>query len=118
MKHTKGEWQTEFRNETSEDGTKRRWVYVTSKEAGEVICRVFGNPVVSVQEANARLIAAAPDLFVVSHNLAETMGIDYAIKKLSTLSDDTMALGAATILKGIQNQAKAALARYQESSNG
>jgi len=54
------------------------------------------------------------ELEVVSHNLAETMGIDYAIKKLSIMSDDYMALGAATILKGIQKQAKAALAKGEK----
>lgn len=52
-------------------------------------------------------------LKTVSHNLAETMGIDYAIKTLS-VSEDTMAVGAAAILKGIQAQAKQAL---KESGN-
>lgn len=60
--HTKDKWGTVFHNETSEDGEKKRMVYVTSKDAGEVICRVFGNPIISIQEANARLIAAAPVL--------------------------------------------------------
>ena len=49
-------------------------------------------------------------LLVVSHNLAHTMGIDYAIKKLSVM-EDTMAVGAAVILKGIQKQAEQAEAK-------
>jgi hypothetical protein len=49
-------------------------------------------------------------LVEVSHNLAETMGVDYAIKKLSGMTDDNMAVGASVILGGIQRQAKAALA--------
>lgn len=53
------------------------------------------------------------ELVTVSHNLAKTMGIDYAIKKLST-SDDDMAIGAAVILKGIQQQAKIALAKAEK----
>jgi len=68
----------------------------------------------NIQKANARLIAAAPELYVVSHNLAETIGIDYAIKKLSTMSDDDFAIGSAIILKGIQRQAKAALTKVEE----
>ena len=64
-------------------------------------------------EANARSIAAVSDLLVVSHNLAKTIAIDYAIKKLATLSDDTMALGAATILKGIQRQAKEVIKKVE-----
>lgn len=56
------------------------------------------------------------ELVAVSHNLAKTMGIDYAIKKLSTIPDDNFALGAATILKGIQNQAKAALDKVNKQN--
>jgi len=83
---------------------------------GPDICSTsnVNNQPIEEQIANARLIAAAPALLVVSHNLANTMGIDYAIKKLSTISDDTMALGAATILKGIQQQAQTAIAQAEK----
>lgn len=57
--------------------------------------------------------ACHDDLVTVSHNLTKTMGIDYAIKKLSTMADDNFALGAATILRGIQRQAEIALAKVK-----
>lgn len=114
MSHTKGEnWMTVFRNETAESGGLERKVYVESPDLGEVVCRVFGHPKLKVQEDRARLISAAPDLLVVSHNLANTMGIDYAIGKLSVM-DDNLAKGAATILKGIQRQAKEAEAKVKK----
>jgi len=57
------EWQTAFRNETSDTGKQIRKVYVESPGLGEVICRVFGHPSdVKIQEVRARLIASAPAL--------------------------------------------------------
>lgn len=87
----------------------------TGNHQGLIIDEETGkNIAVCYDKADAPLIAAAPKLLVVSHNLAKAMGIDYAIKKLSTLSDDTMALGAATILAGIQRQAKIVTAEVEK----
>jgi len=62
----------------------------------------------------ARLKADRTALLVVSHNLAKTAAINYAIKKLATLHDDNFAVGASVILGGIQNQAKAAIREVEK----
>lgn len=54
MSHTKGKWTVPLR--TRRDGDNRCWV-LRGKTA---ICRCFGKP--KIAEANAHLIAAAPDL--------------------------------------------------------
>jgi len=102
----------------SNNWTKGKWTF-RKKEDDEAIIDVDGEYFAAICfplrkhqksiEANARLMAAAPQLLVVSHNLAETIGIDYAIKKLSTISNDNMAIGVAAILRGIQQQAKAVI---------
>ena len=63
MSHTKGDWTVPLR--TRRDGDNRCWV-VRGKTS---ICRCFGKP--KTAEANARLIAAAPDLLDALKNLLE-----------------------------------------------
>lgn len=116
-KHTSGPWECSV-EKLDARGWKipAQWITIYNNDViiAHYDTRAMEYPDDDVNAANARLIAAAPTLLVLSHNLAETMGIDYAIKKLSTLSDDTMALGAATILAGIQWQAKAVIAEVEK----
>ena len=114
MSYTKGKWDY-----TVLDGTQiPATLFVTCSNGNELDVAVFEKWEMDwakeEMQANARRICQCVNnfdgLLVVSHNLAETMAIDYAIKKLSTITDDNFAIGAATILQGIQQQAKAAIA--------
>ncbi|KKL92754.1 hypothetical protein LCGC14_1881580, partial [marine sediment metagenome] len=108
MNHTKGEWKLRKGPKDSD-----KWWDIPRPDSTSCIATIWSTPDDEETIANARLISAAPDLLVVSHNLAHTMGIDYAIKKLSVM-DDNLAVGAATILKGIQRQAKKAEAKAKQ----
>jgi len=79
--------------------------YITGTKGFPYIC---GDMLKEYADYIVQAINSHEKLKTVSHNLAKTMGIDYAIRTLSA-SEDTMAVGAAVILKGIQSQAKQAL---------
>lgn len=71
MAHTPGEWNWEWSKDISDDGT----IAVTCTMAGRdglPVCEVWGITEANV-EANARLIAAAPDLLEAAKDALESL---------------------------------------------
>jgi hypothetical protein len=80
VKHTPGPWRIEHglikgASDVQTNGKLRNMLGISSASYSEIVCDIHGNIELEAPQANARLIAAAPDLLevcILAHDVLAT----------------------------------------------
>lgn len=110
MEHTKGPWYIDNYFNDYEDGIYMGGMHVKDENDGYNICEIWPITIKNEFEANARLIASAPDMLeALKATLARMNDLyDYLLERTGIVSDETVYL-----TDEVRKQAEKAIAKAE-----